>query len=189
MSSLLPPNATAQERALAEAAMKLLDIPVPIKTLWDPDTCAAAMLPWLAWSFSLDEWDDNWTDSQKRNAIKSGMTVHRQKGTIGSVKRALAAVGVSAKVQEWFNQSPAGDPYTFKLLLGVSQESLTVRDLQYILSLVDASKNVRSHLSATQITVSSRAESFVAAASLLGSDMSISYGGPTVAINNMTLVG
>lgn len=93
MSSLLPPNATSLERAL-EVAMTTPELPVPNATLWNPDTCPVEMLPWLAHALSVDLWDPDWPEETKRRVIRESVQVHRRKGTHGSVKRALAAMGV-----------------------------------------------------------------------------------------------
>ncbi|TKA96910.1 phage tail protein I, partial [Cereibacter changlensis] len=57
MTSILPPNATKAERAFEAALAALCDLPVPVGQLWSPETCPAALLPWLAWALSVDDWD------------------------------------------------------------------------------------------------------------------------------------
>src|SRR5688500_13103717 len=109
MSDLLPINATPAERAMEGATSRLTDVPVPPRSMWDADTCPAALLPWLAWAFSVDEWDSSWSEAQKRASIRGSVEIHQHKGTIGAVRDAVAALGVPAQVQEWFNLSPAGD--------------------------------------------------------------------------------
>jgi len=59
----------------------------------DPDTCPVAMLPFLAWAYSVDEWPPGATESQKRNIIKQSPAVHRHKGTIRSIRDVLASGG------------------------------------------------------------------------------------------------
>lgn len=93
MTTLLPPNATAVEAALASATARLADVPAPIPALWDPATCPAALLPWLAWALSVDAWDAGWTDETKRRVIAASVATHRLKGTVGAVKRAVAVAG------------------------------------------------------------------------------------------------
>ena len=43
--TLLPPNATALERALASVIARISDVPVPIGDLWNPARCPAPLLP------------------------------------------------------------------------------------------------------------------------------------------------
>ncbi len=91
--SVLPPNSTKLERALEQVAAKALDLPIIIKELHNPDTCPAQLLPWLAWSLSVDEWDKDWSEEHQRNIIKESRQVHREKGTKASIRRILASIG------------------------------------------------------------------------------------------------
>lgn len=95
---LLPPNSTAAERALAGVSARIDAIPVPIDTLWNADLCPAALLPWLAWTLSVDVWRDSWTDARKRTAIRNALPRHRTKGSIGAVRRALADLGYGGAI-------------------------------------------------------------------------------------------
>lgn len=91
--SLLPPNATALELAL-EGALSTPPLPVPIATLWNPETCPERLLPWLAHALSVDFWEPDWPEETKRRVIRESVQVHRKKGTRRSVERALGAMGV-----------------------------------------------------------------------------------------------
>lgn len=90
--SILPPNATQIERAIEAALRPEIDLSV-ITTLWDPDRCPERLLPWLAWALSVDFWDDTWPVGTRRQVIRESVMINRRKGTIGAVKRALAAAG------------------------------------------------------------------------------------------------
>lgn len=175
MSDLLPSSATAQERALAETVARVSDVPTRARDLWNPDTCPIELLPWLAWAFSLDEWDATWTEDQQRTAVKTSYSVHRYKGTIGSVKDALQALGLGVRVQEWFNQIPAGDPYTYKLLLEVNQYGVSLAQLQKIHDVVENAKNLRSHMTTLDITVASNSTVYIGAVSLSGNNIAFSH--------------
>ncbi|EGW22165.1 phage tail protein I [Methylobacter tundripaludum] len=93
MSSLLPPNANVHEHALDDAISRLGAVPVDIVKLWNPQTCPVAFLPWLAWALSVDEWDENWTEAQKRNTCAASYDVHSHKGTPHAIRAALSALG------------------------------------------------------------------------------------------------
>ena len=90
---LLPPNASAQEYALEGATARLGEVPAPLRNVWNPDTCPASMLPWLAWAFGVDEWDSAWSEDAKRQTIRDAVMIQRRKGTVWSIKRAIAAAG------------------------------------------------------------------------------------------------
>ena len=57
MGSLLPPNTSALERAAANVCA--YDIPLYLADLYDPSTCPAAVLPWLAWAWHMTD-EEGW---------------------------------------------------------------------------------------------------------------------------------
>lgn len=177
MSDLLPPNATKPERSLAETVARISALPVPVRDVWNPDTCPAALLPWLAWAFSVDQWDSGWSDAQKRDTIRTAVAVQRYKGTIGAVRESIAALGVSAQVQEWFAQSPEGAPYTFRLLLDANQVGIPQALLSKLLDVVESAKNLRSHLDTVTPGVTSEARLVVGAVAQAGHEITVEFGG------------
>lgn len=150
--SLLPPNARGTERTFEAVVERAATIDVPLDRMWSPQTCPAPMLPWLAWALSVDVWNPDWPESIQRQVIEAAVGVHRKKGTIGAVKDAVAAIGVAARITEWFEQDPPASPYTFAVeglvngtvIAGVTLDAQTQRDL---LDFIAAAKNVRSHFS------------------------------------------
>lgn len=153
-ASLLPWNATPQERALEAATARVGAVPVPVRALWNPDTCPAAQLPWLAWALSVDVWDADWTDAQKRAAVRSSFAVHQRKGTVGAVLASLASLGWATDVVEWFEDAPAAAPYTFRVEAELDARGIAPGLYEEIERLALAAKNVRSHL--TRISLLSR---------------------------------
>lgn len=92
MSDLLPPNATALERAAAVTQQHLGELPVDTRHLRNPERCPVALLPFLAWELSVDDWNPKWGVDVKRRVIANSIAVHRRKGTRGAVRRALEAI-------------------------------------------------------------------------------------------------
>lgn len=70
MNSLLPPGSTSLERRLAQTCSGISDLQVPLRDLWNPATCPVSFLPYLARAFSVDRWDEGWTESVKRLVVK-----------------------------------------------------------------------------------------------------------------------
>ena len=152
--SLLPWNATAGERAIEAATARVGDVPVRVREMWNPSTCPAAQLPWLAWAMSLDVWDAAWTDAQKRAAIGASFAVHQRKGTVGAVIESLAALGWATDVVEWFEDAPLADPYNFRVEGELDARGIAPGLYDEIERLALAAKNVRSHL--TRISLLAR---------------------------------
>ena len=113
-NSLLPPNATAFERAI-EAGVRLVDVTTAAAVVDDPAACPAALLPWLAWGLSVDTWDTAWSEADKRDAVARSIEYHRQKGTRLSVDRVLARFDQLTRVIEWHEAEPRRTPHTFEI--------------------------------------------------------------------------
>lgn len=143
--SLLPPNATKLLRDLESVFGKSFDLPALNRYVINPDLAPTHILPWLAWGLSVDDWNDEWSDEVKKNVIKSSIEVHRKKGTIGALKRALVALNYqNIKIEEWFQYS--GKPYHFKVNFEVIEAGFDFFSLSEIERVVKNNKNVRSYL-------------------------------------------
>ncbi len=81
--------------------------------IMDIDNVHASFLPWLAWWFRVDLWDDDWPEEQKREAVKNALELFRYKGTLWAVERALDIYGYNAEVLPWHMQVPEGERGTF----------------------------------------------------------------------------
>ena len=128
MTTLLPPNATKFEINFEKAFAQVKDVEINIRSFNDPMSAQVQVLPWMAWERSVDVWNKNWSDAQKRQAIKTSLYNHSIKGTVESLELALNSLGFPVIVQEWFNMVPMGKPYTFKLYIKTSQDNVSVTD-------------------------------------------------------------
>jgi len=149
---LLPPNATELERALEATTARLADIPVPLRQLWNPDTCPADLLPWLAWALSIDSWSSDWPVAVKRERVRQAIAIQRRKGTAESVRRVVESFGGSVAIREWWQKDPAGDPYTFDLVLtlGGAATPANAAFVDAVIAEVSRTKPARSHFTFTQ---------------------------------------
>lgn len=143
--SLLPPNASQLLRDLEEIFGDSFDLPTLNRYVVNPDLAPAHILPWLAWALSVDDWSDNWSETIRRNVIKASIEVHRKKGTIGSLKKALQAFNyTNIKVEEWFEYG--ADPYFFRVFFDVREPGFDVNILPQVQKVIESTKNARSHL-------------------------------------------
>lgn len=140
--SLLPANSKPLEHALASCTAKLEQIPVPFESIWDIDSAPDSFLPFLAYAWSVDEWNDNWSNDTKRAVIRNSLWVHQRKGTLGAVKRALAAMNYDATVIEWFQCG--GHPGTFSIEVHPTAGIITDTLLQ-IRAVIDSVKRLSAH--------------------------------------------
>ena len=143
--SLLPPNASALLRDLESVTGDSFDLPTLNRYVVNPDLAPAHILPWLAWALSVDDWSDSWSEQIRRNVIKASVEVHRKKGTIGALKKALEAFNyTNIKVEEWFEYG--ADPYFFRVFFDVREAGFDVNVLPQVQKVIESTKNARSHL-------------------------------------------
>src|SRR5690606_31567944 len=134
---LLPGNATELERNAAQALAQIQRVPIPLRELWNPDTCPVELLPYLAWAFSVDRWSQAWPESAKRAAIRAAYFIHAHKGTIGALRRVVEPLGYLIEVLESWEEVPAGVPGTFRLLIGVLDTGIDEAMYQELTFLID----------------------------------------------------
>lgn len=144
-NSLLPPNATPLERSTAEATARISDVPTPLRDLWNPDTCPAKLLPWLAWSLGVAAWKPYWSEQIKRQRIRQSVEIHRRRGTAQSVRRVVESFGAGVAIREWWQAEPKGTPHTFDLIISIRDDNYAAELQEDIIQEVHRVKPVRSH--------------------------------------------
>ena len=65
------------------------------KDLANAGTCEAKYLPYLAYAFKVDFWDESLREVDKRALIKASLKLHQLKGTRWAILELLKAVGLS----------------------------------------------------------------------------------------------
>jgi phage tail P2-like protein len=168
-NGILPPNSTALERAAA--AVGTHELPVPLRDLWNPDACPEALLPWLAWSRSVDRWDPEWPVSVKRAVINNARSIHRRKGTNRALQTVIEPFGYVFDVIEWWQEEPPGPPGTFRINLSVSDKGITDELYDQMSRLIDDAKPVSRHLVNVAISLQSLGAFGFGAATYLGDEL------------------
>lgn len=149
-SSLLPPGSSALERRLAQACSGISDLNVPLRDLWNPWKCPAKFLPYLAWAFSVDGWDESWSEQEKRRVIGESFWLHQRKGTVAALRRVVESMGYNLSVEEWWQiADPAG---TFRLEVDVNVIGITAALLSELERLIEITKPVSRHLETMSIS-------------------------------------
>jgi len=143
-SRLLPVGSSPLEVAAAQACAEIEALPVPLRKLWNPDTCPLPLLPYLAWAWSVDRWDEQWPEVTKRSVVRAAYFVHRHKGTIGSLRRVVEPLGYLINVIEWWKTFDP--PGTFRLDVGVLETGITDDMYQELERLIDDAKPCSRHL-------------------------------------------
>ena len=170
---LLPGNSTPLERQAAQALAQIQRVPIPLRQLCNPNTCPVKLLPYLAWAFSVDRWDSNWTEATKRAAIRSSRYIHAHKGTIGALRRVVEPLGYLIEVMEWWQTAPEGVPGTFALKVGVLDTGITEEMYLELTWLIDDAKPVTRHLTGLAISLESTGTVFIGASVYEGDELSV----------------
>lgn len=168
---LLPAGSSALEIAAAQACALIATVPVPLRQLWNPDTCPLEILPYLAWAWSVDRWDENWSEATKRAVVKASYAIHKRKGTIGALRRVVEPLGYLIRVIEWWkNHEPPG---TFRLEVGVLETGITAEMYQELERLIADAKPCSRHLIGLSINLAVTGAAQISAASYDGDEMTI----------------
>ena len=171
MKSLLPINSTQLERAIEAASADRTVI--PLRSLYNPTTCPVHLLPHLAWAWSVDRWDDRWTEAAKRNAIRASFYIHSRKGTIGALRRVVEPLGYLLEVIEWWQTVPEGPPATFALRVGVLDSGITEEMFSELERLIDDAKPVSRHMTGLDITLETRLDAYTGFAVYDGDEIDV----------------
>lgn len=107
-----------------------------------------AQLDHMAVQFDIATWRSDWPEETKRKILLSNYRLKRMMGSVAAVKMALASMGVTLKLTEWWQTSPKGTPHTFTVTAvasGSGSGSLNKDEQQDLISMLDESKPFRSH--------------------------------------------
>ena len=185
---LLPSGSTQLEVAAAQALSQTGDISVPLRELWDPDTCPLTLLPYLAWAFSVDRWDEKWTETAKRSAVRAAWFVHKHKGTVGALRRVVEPLGYLIRVTEWWQTQDK--PGTFRLDVGVLETGITEEMYQELERLIADAKPCSRHLIGLSINLDVTGDFYVAAATYDGEELTVyPYFPETITASGTTFTG
>ncbi|WNJ80517.1 phage tail protein I [Cedecea neteri] len=171
MNSLLPPGSSSLERRLAQTCSGISDLQVPLRDLWNPATCPISFLPYLAWAFSVDRWDESWTESVKRRVVKDAFYIHQHKGTASAVRRVVEPFGFLIRIIEWWQTGEA--PGTFRLDIGVQDQGITEETYLELERLIGDAKPCSRHLIGMSINLQTSGDIYVGAGCYCGDALTV----------------
>lgn len=138
------------EQRAAAACSVISDLSVPLRGLWNPWRCPVKFLPYLAWAFSVDRWEETWSETVKRQAVSDAFWIHQRKGTVAAVRRVIETLGYSMTLKEWWEVAdPAG---TFRLEIDLNDIGITEPMIAELERIIGDAKPVSRHIS--QLTLS-----------------------------------
>ncbi|EPW1812674.1 TPA: phage tail protein I [Klebsiella pneumoniae] len=142
------------EQRAAEACAVISDLSVPLRDLWNPWKCPVKFLPYLAWAFSVDRWEESWSETEKRRAVSDAFWIHQRKGTVAAVRRVIENLGYSMTIQEWWEVAdPAG---TFRLEIDLNDIGITEPMIKELERIIGDAKPVSRPVSVLTLSASAR---------------------------------
>lgn len=150
------------EQRAAEAGAVISDLSVPLRDLWNPWRCPVKFLPYLAWAFSVDRWEETWSETVKRQAVSDAFWIHQRKGTVAAVRRVIETLGYSMTLQEWWEVAdPAG---TFRLEIDLNDIGITEPMIKELERIIGDAKPVSRHISQLTLSASVRGTAYTGSA-------------------------
>ncbi|UYB59502.1 phage tail protein I [Klebsiella michiganensis] len=170
-NSLMANGSSLLEQRAAAACASISDLSVPLRDLWNPWKCPVKFLPYLAWAFSVDRWEETWSEVEKRQEISDAFWIHQRKGTISAIRFVIEKMGYSISIDEWWQVAdPAG---TFRLEVDINDIGLTPSMLSDLNRLIDETKPVSRHMAQMNIAVKVLGDIHTGAALCCGEIISI----------------
>lgn len=183
MSNILPPSTSRTEHNMAKAGANAQALPIPLRSLWSPWTCPANLLPYLAASWSVDRWDDKWSEATKRQVIANSYFVHSRKGTVGAIRRVIEPMGFLVDVVEWWQTEHDNTPGTFSIDLRLNGSGISEELHEEIENLIHNAKPMTRHITGINMSMQSNGGSSIGAEVMAGDKISIHPELKTVATN------
>lgn len=152
-NSLMANGSSLLEQRAAAACASISDLSVPLRDLWNPWKCPVKFLPYLAWAFSVDRWEETWSETEKRQAVSDAFWIHQRKGTVAAIRRVIETLGYSMTLQEWWEVAdPAG---TFRLEVDLNDIGITESMIKELERIIGDAKPVSRHISQLTLLVNS----------------------------------
>ena len=150
--SLLPINASQLLKDLESSSLKATSLEALNRYVTNPDLAPDNILPWLAFSVSVDDWSDNWPKAIKREMIKNSISLHQIKGTKRAIQKALDIIGVAGEIVEWWELNPRMTPHSFNITAYLNDNINEGADViigldtqQKLINIIENVKPARSH--------------------------------------------
>ncbi|EIW8615463.1 TPA: phage tail protein I [Klebsiella pneumoniae] len=170
-NSLMATGSSVLEQRAAAACAVISDLSVPLRDLWNPWRCPVKFLPYLAWAFSVDRWEETWSETEKRQAVSDAFWIHQRKGTVAAVRRVIETLGYRMTIQEWWKVAdPAG---TFRLEIDLNDIGITEPMIKELERIIGDAKPVSRHISQLTLSASTYGTAYVGMAVVDGETITV----------------
>ncbi|TKI50664.1 phage tail protein I [Lysinibacillus tabacifolii] len=142
-----------------------------VSNLVNIDEMPGELLDLLAFEKHVDFYQANLPIDQKRNLVKSSISLHRKKGTPAAIQQVFNKLALDSKLKEWFQYG--GEPYYFKIEVNIKDKSVSQKTLNSLIMMINEYKNIRSHLEKIEVFFTTNGKTQVGACSIFGEDISV----------------
>ena len=148
MTSILPDNSTALERALEHAVAAALARKQSVfPSLWNPNTVPVRLLPWLAEAMGVLEWDSAAPQAEQRATLANVWQQYRHGGQRRGINKAIEPLGFNAELRPW--HATAGTPYSLLAVCWSHDRALTPAILNRLQARIAIAKSERDTVQVT----------------------------------------
>lgn len=88
------------------------------------------LLDHLAHQYNILPWRDYWDKSKKISVLNENIALKRKRGTLSAVKRAIESLGADVEIVQWYDQTPAGTPGTFRINVSLYVDNTVMAEAQ-----------------------------------------------------------
>lgn len=142
-----------------------------VSNLVNIDEMPDELLDLLAFEKHVDFYQANLPIDQKRNLVKSSISLHRKKGTPAAIQQVFNKLALDSKLKEWFQYG--GEPYYFKIEVNIKDKSVSEETLNSLITMINEYKNIRSHLEKIDVFFTTNSKTSVGACSIFGEEISV----------------
>lgn len=99
----------------------------------------------LAIGFDLQNYDPAWSVEKKAEVLNGCLFEKAHLGTVYAVKKAISIISNATILQDWFEQTPPAQPYTFRLVTDWDKldVELSAKKIRELISYVNYNKAAR----------------------------------------------
>lgn len=137
------PDVIAISYAIQQEKQRLLRLEAKTRTMSMIDELDGDILDVLGVELRIPYYSQGFPLERKRSIVKTAMLWFYKAGTAAGMEMALQAIHGDSSVEEWFQYG--GNPGYFRVGLDITDPEETL-DLKWVRDVVNAYKNIRSHL-------------------------------------------
>ena len=151
--TVLPETSSLLEKALVDFYIARqkdvfeVDGEIPLRYLWNPDTCPHTMLSYLACAMSVEGNTINFSETQLRQLIRDSYELHTRKGTIQALKDVIASLGYRLnRIEEGVPSIPAAPATDWARYRLVMESALSIANGRNLTKLIEDAAPVSREL-------------------------------------------